>query len=487
MAGSIPALSAKNPQMDNKNFVLRKLPSVDVLLSDPDFSKHIGQFGKEVVKFCIRKTLNEFRKEENQASVSLDNKAIKEKVKGKIESIFSPGFKHIINSSGILIHTNLGRAPLGQELLKNIEFKLSFYNNLEFDLQKGKRGNRHDLISGLISFLTKAEDALVVNNNAAAILLILKSFAEGKEVIVSRSELIEIGGSFRLPEIMKAAGCELHEVGTSNKTHFSDYENAINENTALIFKTHKSNYSIKGFTHEVDLKELAVLARKKRIPLVYDLGSGLPFPQKHPILKNEPDVKTALRNGATMVCFSGDKLLGGPQAGIIAGKKRAISKLKRNQLTRALRVGKLTIGALEEALKNYLSEEKLKKGNLFMQILYQDHEQLLGKARKISELLNEHSIRNKITKDFGLFGGGTLPDEKIASFSVEMDPSAFGRASDSSLPRRFHHLLLQQKTPVLAVLKKGKIYLNVLCIMDHEIESLVSTVLIAHQSLQPID
>ncbi|MFH2034091.1 MAG: L-seryl-tRNA(Sec) selenium transferase, partial [Candidatus Margulisiibacteriota bacterium] len=321
---------------EEKMNALRKLPGVDVLLNEASVKELAAAHGIELVTYAARNTINSAREKILNGSPQID---LVSEVKNLIEKISKPSLKPVINATGIILHTNLGRAPLSFEPIRG-------YCNLEFDLETGKRGKREAHLKAPLKYITGAEDTLVVNNNAAAIVLILNTLASGKEVIISRGELIEIGGSFRINEIMASAGVKMVEVGTTNKTRLSDYENAVTENTALIFKAHKSNYSIKGFSEEVGIKELAEFSRKKGIPFVYDIGSGLLRKPKNLNLEGEPDVRSALKDGAYLVCFSGDKLLGGPQAGIIAGKKELISKLAKAPLMRALRVGKMTIAGL---------------------------------------------------------------------------------------------------------------------------------------------
>ena len=358
---------------------MQKIPGVDKLLISEEIKELLGQYGSELVTFSIRKVLDEIRAEilAGEKVATLDDIVLQ--IKKVIKTIGDRSLIEVINTTGIVLHTNLGRALLGNHVLEELRPIVSNYSNLEFDLNTGRRGQRNSHISELMKFVTQAEDAVVVNNNAAAVMLILKTFAEGKEVIISRGELIEIGGSFRIPEIMEASGCKMIEVGATNRTRLSDYENAITKDTALIFKAHKSNYYIDGFTEEVKLSDLSDLAKKHELLFIYDLGSGLLRKPKGLPLENEPDVRSSLQAGCDIVSFSGDKLLGGPQAGIIAGRYGLIQKIAKAPMMRTLRVGKMTIAALSAVMRFYLKDEDL-----------------LTKV-PIFEMLNQKKVNLKIT------------------------------------------------------------------------------------------
>ncbi|MBT4332917.1 MAG: L-seryl-tRNA(Sec) selenium transferase, partial [Candidatus Cloacimonetes bacterium] len=303
---------------------MKKIPGVDILLNNEDIKVMIGIYGTELVTFSIRNVLDKIRANIIAGEKATEIDKILLQIKKALRSIGDKSLIEVINGTGIILHTNLGRSLLGEHVLNELKPIISNYSNLEFDLRTGRRGQRNSHISELMKFTCQAEDAVVVNNNAAAVMLILKTFAEGKEVIISRGELIEIGGSFRIPEIMEASGCKMVEVGATNRTKLSDYENAITKDTALIFKAHKSNYYIDGFTEEVELSDLTDLAKKHDLLFVYDLGSGLLRKPEGLPLENEPDVRSSLKAGCDIVSFSGDKLLGGPQAGIIAGKAELV-------------------------------------------------------------------------------------------------------------------------------------------------------------------
>jgi L-seryl-tRNA(Ser) seleniumtransferase len=367
------------------------------------------------------------------------------------------------------------------ELLNESIKVLNGYNNLEFDLEKASRGSRNAHASELLKYLCGAEDVLVVNNNAAAVVLILRAFAKGKDVIVSRGELIEIGGSFRLPDIIASSDCRMREVGTTNKTKVSDYEKAISDQTGVLFKAHKSNYSIEGFTQEVSLDELVELGRRKKIPVVYDMGSGLLNNNSIKEFKNEPNVKQTLKLGVDLVCFSGDKLLGGPQAGIIAGKKKLIERLKKEPLLRALRVDKLTLAFLETNNRYFLDESVLNQKNLFYKLLNQSQQELEDRATKCKKLLAKYKIDAEVFQSKGQYGGGALPGKEIDSFAIKLNLEKDTARQRSELAEMIFKELLQQKIPILGILRKGKIYFDMLCIPDEEIELVSETIVEVHK------
>ncbi|NOR86026.1 MAG: L-seryl-tRNA(Sec) selenium transferase, partial [Bacteroidales bacterium] len=293
-----------------------------------------------------------------------------------------------------------------------------------------------------------------------------------KEAIVSRGELIEIGGSFRIPDIMAASDCKMVEVGATNKTKSQDYENAITENTALLFKAHQSNYVIKGFTQEVELPELVSIGKKHSIPVVYDIGSGLLRKVNERALKNEPDVKQALASGIDLICFSGDKLLGGPQAGIIAGKKKYIDILKNEPMMRALRVGKTTLAILETACSYYLNDKDLFENNVLFKTLNKSKEEIKETAEKLKTALDSLDICSKIVDSKGKYGGGTLPDLELDSFSVKLLP----KDANNQLAKKLYHELLEQKQPILSNLKSGAIYFDALTLENREIDVIAQTI-----------
>ncbi len=453
----------------------QSLPGVDKLLVSHQLQQAIVVHGRDLVTHCIRQSIDHFRENIRQGHHAPEQDEIIRMVHTLIRLQGGRHLKRVINATGIIIHTNLGRAPFGKAMLEESFQVLQGYNNLEFDLETGARGHRNSHARELLKFLTGAEEVLVVNNAAAAVMMILRAFAKNREVIVSRGELIEIGGSFRIPDIMAASDCHMVEVGTTNKTRLKDYEKAITEHTALLFKAHKSNYVIKGFTEEVSAEALATLGRQHGIPVLYDLGSGLLRMVDHPALSQEPDVKDALATGADLVCFSGDKLLGGPQAGIIAGKKLLIEKLMQEPMLRALRVCKTTLALLETACSYYLNDENLFSKNRLFKTFNKDKTQLLQQAKTLRNLLKEKGIEAEVVESTGQCGGGTLPDAEIESYAVQIITPQ-GIKDPQSFPGELHRSLLRQKTPVLGVLRKGNLLFDVLTLEEEEMMELAEVI-----------
>ena len=345
----------------DKNY-FREIPKVDYILEDEKIKKLINIYSRKFVVDTIAKKTDELRnfiseelKKDNTEAIEVKLENIIEDIVKEIELSFVPNLKKVINATGTILHTNLGRALISKDIARKALDIVSGYSNLEYNLKAGKRGERYSSFSDLLCNLTGAEAAMAVNNNAAAVMLILSTLAKDGEVIVSRGELVEIGGKFRVPDVCAASGAKLIEVGTTNKTHLSDYEEVINQDTKAVLKVHTSNYSIIGFTQDVKIDELRPIC--KDIPLIEDLGSGVLVDLAKYGLKHEPTVQESIKAGADIVCFSGDKLLGGPQAGIIVGKKKYIDMIKKNQLTRALRIDKFTVTALELVLMQYLNKE----------------------------------------------------------------------------------------------------------------------------------
>ena len=345
----------------NKNLLYRNIPKVDLLLEESAIQEMIARYGRETVMESIREEMDELRafigncEDEEEAKRQIE--LLPTHIVMRTEKMHRPNIRSVINGTGTILHTNLGRAPISREHMQYISAIATGYSNLEYNLEAGRRGERYSHFEKLLCKLTGAEAAMAVNNNAAAVMLILSTMAKGGEVIVSRGELVEIGGKFRIPDVMEQSGATLVEVGTTNKTHLSDYENAVTEETKALLKVHTSNYRIVGFTDTVGIDELIPLSKEKDIPVIEDLGSGVLIDLSKYGLTYEPTVQESIRKGADVVCFSGDKLLGGPQAGIIIGKKKYIDQMMKNQLTRALRIDKFTATALEVVLQEYLCEE----------------------------------------------------------------------------------------------------------------------------------
>ena len=459
--------------VQNEN--LRRIPAVDKLLNDSKIKDLIANKGVNLVKFAIRKAIDDARSKMLSGEVVASQEEIICIIKNIVESISTPSLRSVLNGSGIILHTNLGRAPLGEALLDEVSEVLKGYSNLEFNLDKGARGERNAHAAPIIRYLTGAEDVIVVNNNAAAVMFLLTAFGRGKESIVSRGELIEIGGSFRIPDIMETSGSKMVEVGATNKTKVSDYEKVINENSAILFKAHRSNYVIKGFTEEVSISELAELGKKHNVISIYDIGSGLLRKVDNNALKDEPDVREAIDAGVDIVCFSGDKLLGGGQAGIIAGKKKYIDILKKHPMLRALRVCKTTLAILETACSYYLDDEKLFKNNILFSTLAKKEDTIKNSASLLKQALLDLDINSEISQSEGLYGGGTLPDLKLNSYQVKIDISKLLKTNKNCGKTIFDQLLLTEK-PLLTNLKSGNVYIDMLCVNDSDILTIANCV-----------
>ncbi len=465
VAGSIPALAANNEE----NMNALNIPSIEKLLQDDMFAEFKSTFDHSFLVYCAREAIKLEKNKLLKDNIPDANEQFWiDSVYDFIKKLSEPGLKPVINGSGIIIHTNLGRSPLGPNVINDLAERVSGYSNLEFDLDKGRRGNRNYHLKAILKYVTGAEDSIAVNNNAAAVFLTLNTLAKDKEVIVSRGELVEIGGSFRIPEIMKLSGAEMVEIGTTNRTHLKDYENAINENTGAIIKVHQSNYHITGFTSDVELKELIKLGKKHNIPVIYDIGSGLlRKPESLPL--EEPDVKSCIDAGADIVTFSCDKLLGGPQAGIISGKSECVKKIHSSQLMRTYRIGKLTISSLISVISNYFSEERLMENTPLFKLLNLADDDVKLKAENLKNTLRGENVNSDVTESYGRCGGGTLPDFKRNSYAVKLNINT--RQTDSL----FFDLLKLQK-PILSVLREGTILIDVLCIDTKDFQYIADSV-----------
>jgi len=345
-------------------------------------------------------------------------------IAARVTNLSSLSLRPVINATGIVIHTNLGRSILSERVMENVTRVATRYSNLEYDLGAGKRGKRYAHLKRLLREITGAEDGLAVNNNAAAVLLCLSALAKGREVIVSRGELVEIGGSFRVPDVMALSGAVLREVGTTNKTHLRDYEHALNDSTALLLKVHQSNYRISGFTEEVPIERLVAFGHGRNIPVMYDLGSGCLVDLKEHGIHTEPSVQEILKSGVDLVTFSGDKLLGGPQAGLILGRKEWIDKIQKHPLTRAVRIDKLTLAALEATLFAYADEERLREDIPTVRMLLEDAGMIRTRAKKIAALLRRDvkDAAVAVIKDSSQAGGGSLPEVNFPTYAVTVKP-----------------------------------------------------------------
>ncbi len=427
--------------------LLRKLPGVDHILEITKKDPFFEDIPKSVLVRSIRRVIENLRTnilqdKESLAEERLSDKRLLDSVKNYVSTEVAPNLLRLINATGIVVHTNLGRSLLSPVATDHLMTVASRYSNLEFDLATGKRGSRYTAVEEILCELCGSEAAMVVNNNAGAVLLCLDTVSKDKEVIVSRGELVEIGGSFRIPDVMVKSGAFLREVGTTNRTHMTDYENAINNNTALLLKVHRSNYSIVGFTSEVSLGELVALSKKYHIPVMEDLGSGTLIDFSKYGLQKEPTVQESVKTGADIVTFSGDKLLGGPQAGIIAGKKDSLEKIKKNPLTRALRIDKLTLAALEITLRLYWDETKAIDTIPTLRMLVLSPKTIDKRAASLHRLLETiHDSRMHLQRMdcVSRSGGGALPMLDLPSICVAvtvkgMSPNAIEAAMRKNNP-----------------------------------------------------
>lgn len=455
----------------NKKDLFSKLPSVDEVLLIKEIDNLIKEYPRELIVESIRESIAEKRsdivnlKEDSILNFDLEN-ILEVVVSNSIEKTrlkYTLSLKKVVNGTGIVIHTNLGRSLLSDEVKDEIINISTRYSNLEYDLDTGKRGSRYFHLTETIKRLTGAEDVLVVNNNAAAVLLVLNTLCEKGDVVVSRGELVEVGGSFRIPSIMKLSGANLVEVGATNKTHFKDYEEAINENTKAIMKVHTSNYKIMGFTESVSISELKNLTKNNNIPLIDDLGSGVFVDLSKYGLSYEPTVTDSIKNGADIVTFSGDKLLGGPQAGIIVGKSKYIEKMKKNQLTRALRVDKLTICALEATFRMYLDEKKAIKNIPTLKMITYTEDEIVKKANDLFSILKDLDkyFDINIVNGESQVGGGSMPLETIKSKLIEIVPK---NITTSYLEKR----LRLSPSHIIGRIKDDKYLLDVRTIFEDE-------------------
>ena len=412
----------------NKNLLYRSIPKVDVLLENQAIQEMIERYSRDSVMEAIRAEMDNLRAfiggcdEEDKAQEQIA--LLVSHIGDAVEKMHTPNMKKVINGTGTILHTNLGRAPISREHMKKAFDIVTGYSNLEYNLEEGRRGERYSHFEKLLCKITGAEAAMAVNNNASSVLLILSSLAKGGEVIVSRGELIEIGGKFRIPDVMTQSGATLVEVGTTNKTHVSDYEENITEETKALLKVHTSNYKIVGFTESVGIDELMPIAKEHDIPVIEDLGSGVLIDLSKYGLTYEPTVQESVAKGADVVCFSGDKLFGGPQAGIIVGKKKYIDMMKKTQLTRALRIDKFTAAALELVLQEYLSEEQAVQHIPVLRMITEPLDEVARRARSLARTIRSTDIPAKVdvVSCESQIGGGSLPMERIPSMAVVIRP-----------------------------------------------------------------
>lgn len=454
-----------------KNSLLRGLPKVDPLLESNEIKILIERFNRESVKLAIRESLDFYR--ENILNGNIEKLIQKEEILNKVEGIlnlkFSRNIKKLINATGIVIHTNLGRSILSENAIKAVVEIAKNYSNLEYNLETGMRGSRYDIIESSLINITGAESAMVVNNNAAAVMLILNEMAKGKEAIISRGELVEIGGSFRIPDVMESAGVILKEVGATNRTHLKDYEVAINENTGLFLKVHSSNFRIIGFTKEVKSEEITMLSKKYKIPSYEDLGSGVLLNLEGDAFKEEKTVKMSLDAGTDIVSFSGDKMLGGPQAGIIVGKKEYIDRIKKNPLTRAFRIDKFSLAALEATLIEYLNKETVIENIPTLSMISKNIKILESNIKVLYEkLIHLKGIFDfNIKKDESFVGGGAMPGNGLDTYVIEI-------SSKNINTIEIEKKLRDNYIPIIARVKKDKLIMDIRTINEKDYDVIVS-------------
>jgi len=446
----------------------QKIPKVDRLLETPGISSALQSYPKTLVMKAIHEVLDRLRTGIKEGAIEeerLNLDSVSAQVLERIEELNQPNLRRVINATGVIVHTNLGRSLLAEKVLEMFSPLSGHYTNLEYDLKKGKRGSRYVHVQNILKELTGAEDAMVVNNNAAAVLICLDTLARGREVVVSRGELVEIGGSFRIPEVMRKSGAKMVEVGTTNKTHLRDYEEVIGPETALLMKIHRSNFQIVGFTEEVDTKELVNLGRRYGIPVMEDLGSGCFVDLSKYGLTKEPTVQEALSAGVDIVSFSGDKLLGGPQAGIILGRKQLVDAVRKNQLNRALRIDKLTLLALEHTLRLYRDEQIAIREIPTLRMICQPFEELRRKARRLVRNIGRIETDNFTVSTSGAnskVGGGALPLLELPTTVVCLRPK---KMSAHDMEEWFRAYC----PPIICRVEKDELILDVRTILDDEL------------------
>ena len=449
----------------NAREALKQIPSIDEILLEFPLSIPLVFY-----KYHINKVLTHIRKEINEGFL-LEN--IREycfkQIKNLNKNIINNSLKQVINGTGIILHTGLGRAPISKEILIDGITKNYPYSNLELELENGKRGDRNSHISTLINTICGSENSLIVNNNAAAVILMLNSISQNKEIIVSRGQLVEIGGSFRIPDIMTKSKCKMVEVGSTNKTHTQDYTKAINSKTSAILYVHTSNYKVVGFSSVVEIYELSKIAKNNNIPLLVDLGSGSIADFKSMGLPMDKIVLKYIKEGADIVTFSGDKLLGGPQGGIIAGKNDLIKKMYKNSLYRAFRYDKIRLSIMETVLRTYYSSTNISDKNLTISLFKRSKKDLYKIGQKILRACKNKIYHLELIETIVEAGSGSLPTEKISSYAIRV-------TSDSVKPLNIYNKFLKLKTPVIGYIKENSFRIDLKAIPEDQIKVLISSI-----------
>ncbi|MEP6607471.1 MAG: L-seryl-tRNA(Sec) selenium transferase [Burkholderiaceae bacterium] len=453
---------------ESKASPLSQLPAVDRLLNTPQLRATVAEHGALLTKRAVQEVLQACREAMLADAPAPASEALIERAQQRVTELRACNLRPVFNLSGTVIHTNLGRALLADEAIDAVGVAMRNFAALEYDLASGERGDRDRIVEDVLCELTGAEAATVVNNNAAAVLLSLKALASRKEAIISRGELIEIGGSFRMPDIMKAAGCKLIEVGTTNRTHARDYEEACGARTGLIVKAHWSNYAITGFTAVVDDATLAQIAHANKVPYMVDLGAGALIDLTAHGLPREPMPQESIAAGADVVTFSGDKVLGGPQAGLIVGRRDAIARIKKDPLKRALRVSKLTMAALEATLRIYASGHQLEKRLPTLALLARKQSDVREACHRIAEMVAitmRPAFEVTVEDCASQIGSGSMPAEHLASAAIVVSCArkAPGRAID-----RLHQQLRALPVPVIGRVADGALWLDVRCLWPRD-------------------
>ena len=447
--------------------LLKYLPSVDKLLNSAAVEPLVALHGRHFVTREIRELLAALRTASQLTAEDVETPAVTRELARRIAAATAPKLKRMINLTGTVLHTNMGRALLAEDAVQQVAMAMRSASNLEFDIDSGERGDRDNLIEKILCEITGAEAATVVNNNAAAVLLTIAALGAGKEVIVSRGELVEIGGAFRMPDVMAGAGARMVEVGTTNRTHLRDYENAIGADTALIMKVHTSNYAIEGFTSSVSEADIAVVARAKNIPFASDLGSGSLIDLAAYGLPREPLPQEMIAAGVDVVTFSGDKLLGGPQAGIIVGRKQHIQRLKKHPLKRALRVSKIVLAALEATLQLYRHPESLRDKLPTLRLLTRPQPEIEAVAKRMQPALQkilDAQFEVRIEPMKSQIGSGSLPVDTLASAGIAIRPREEKKAGTAL--NRLATALRELPCPVVGRIAEGRLLLDMRCLED---------------------
>ncbi|MCX8021709.1 MAG: L-seryl-tRNA(Sec) selenium transferase [Syntrophorhabdaceae bacterium] len=448
--------------------LLRGIPKTDEILKHTEWKRISGLYPETVMKDALREVLNGLREGIKQGYVQgiPPLEEIIDRTEEKAKRFIKPGLTRVINGTGVIIHTNMGRSLLPKYAIEAVIQRASHFCNLEYDLDKGSRGDRYVHSVSVLQRLTGCESALIVNNNAAAVYLILNTLAEGREVVISRGELVEIGGSFRIPDVMKKSGAILKEVGTTNRTYREDYEAAITESTGLLMKVHTSNYRIKGFVYETSSEDIIALAKKYNLPSYFDAGSGLLFPLQGLDSINEPSIIEETKKGWSLISFSGDKLLGGPQAGIIIGEKPYIDAMKKNPMTRAMRPDKFTLAALEAILLTYLEGDRAKEKILTLKMIYEGKERIKARSKRVIKYLEDLGGHGKafsitLVELESQVGGGSLPDVYLPSYGIAIKPKTI-------TIERLEGILRALEVPIIGRIEKDTLLIDLRTILPED-------------------